>query len=98
MINMLVSIVLICTNILNKGWLALMLVKNGLLSRMDRYHSFAEEIFPMTYGFMLVTSTLIWKEKQDTWSSSVSDFKDIYFLIKTMGTILGKLIHAKRLY
>ena len=65
---------------------------------MDSYHSFAEEIFPMTYGLMLITSTVIWEEKQDTWSSTISDFKDIYFLIKTMGTILGKLKHAKRLY
>ena len=52
----------------------------------------------MTYGLMLITSTVIWEEKQDTWSSTISDFKDIYFLIKTMGIILGKLKHAKRLY
>ena len=75
-----------------------MLVKNGLLSRLDSYHSFAEEIFSMTYGLILVTSTLIWEEQQDTWSSTISDFKVIYSFIKIMWSILCKLKHAKRLY
>lgn len=68
-----------------------MLVKNGLLSRIDNYYGVTEKIFTMTYILKLIILTAIWEEQQDAWCSIMSDFKDASSLVKMMGNILGKL-------
>lgn len=76
-------------------WLQ-MLVKNGLLSRMDNYCGVTEKISTMTYVLKLIIVTATWEEQQDAWCSIMSDFKDASSLVKMMGNILGKIKCTKR--